>query len=391
MMSTRSEDGPTAARVAIALAALAAVAWVLHAAQALLVPLVVALLVFAIVNALDRQWLRLRVGGRQMPTLLATILSALVILAAVVVVALIVIDTAAAVAERAPEYQKRFVLIRETLEQHLGPLGPAVGSLGEDVRVTGIITQMATALGGALGGLGLVVVYVFFLLLERQFATPKLVAIFPHDGARRDAAQLIARIDHDVGTYLGMKTLVSLLTAVPSLVIMELVGLDFAPFWALLIFLLNFIPNVGSLIATVLPVALALLQFLPETSQDLGQLKPQEIAAMSEEELGALASSAFLGPVLGIALGVTAVQLIVANLVEPSLMGRTLNMSPLVVILALVAWSLLWGIAGAFLSVPVTAVALLVLARLPATRWIAVLLSRDGRLRDATRGVRPAR
>ena len=85
-----------------------------------------------------------------------------------------------------------------------------------------------------------------------------------------------------------------------------------------------------------------------------------------------------LGPFLAVGIGVTSVQLIVANIIEPPLMGKSLNMSPLVVILALVFWGMVWGVPGMFLCVPLTVVAMIVLSRNSKTRWVAVLLSQDG-------------
>jgi predicted PurR-regulated permease PerM len=164
---------------------------------------------------------------------------------------------------------------------------------------------------------------------------------------------VIAEIDHDIRIYMGVKTLASTITAALSWAIMTFVGLDFAEFWALLIFLFNFIPNIGSLIATALPTVLALAQF--------DTLRPFAI----------------------VGIGVTAVQLLVANVIEPNLTGKSLNMSPLVVMLALVLWGMMWGAVGMLLCVPITAVIMIILSHFPSTRWIPILLSKDGGIREA--------
>lgn len=129
---------------------------------------------------------------------------------------------------------------------------------------------------------------------------------------------------------------------------MSLVGLDFAGFWALLIFVLNFIPNIGSLVATILPTLLALVQF--DT----------------------------LVPFMIIGIGVGTTQLIIGNFIEPPLMGRSLNISPLVVLLSLVLWGSMWGIPGMFLCVPITVVLMIILYQFESARWIAVALSKNG-------------
>jgi AI-2 transport protein TqsA len=141
------------------------------------------------------------------------------------------------------------------------------------------------------------------------------------------------------------------LTSLASWVLMYSVGLDFAAFWALLIFVLNFIPNIGSLVATIFPSLLALIQF--DT----------------------------LTPFLVILIGVGSIQMLVGNVLEPQLMGRSLNVSPLVIILSLVVWSFMWGIPGMFLAVPVTVIVMIVFYNFDSTRWIALLMSQDGRLR----------
>ena len=151
--------------------------------------------------------------------------------------------------------------------------------------------------------------------------------------------------------YVGIKTLVSLMTSLFSYLVMRLIGLDFAEFWAFLIFILNFIPFIGSIIATILPATLALIQFTTFT------------------------------PFFIVAGGVTLVQFIVANLIEPRLMGHSLNLSPLVIFLSLALWGALWGIAGMFLCVPLTVIIVIVLSYFPQTRPIAIVLSKDGRMR----------
>ncbi len=152
--------------------------------------------------------------------------------------------------------------------------------------------------------------------------------------------------------YFAIKLFVSALTALGSYAIMKIVGLDFAETWALLAFLLNFIPNIGSAVATILPSLVALVQF--DT----------------------------VGPFLIVAIGISAIQFCVGNFVEPPLMGRSLNLSPLVIILSLTFWAFVWGIVGMFLSVPIMVMVLIVCSHVPAWRPVAVLLSGDGRIPD---------
>jgi len=196
----------------------------------------------------------------------------------------------------------------------------------------------------------LVLVYVVFLLLEQGSFPKKLKAL----GLTGLQSERLETVLHQINTamrqYLGVKTFTSVLTAILSYIVFWSLRLDYAFFWAFLIFLFNYIPTIGSITATLLPAILALLQF-------------DGISAF-----------------LIIALGVSAIQVAVGNILEPRLMGDTLNISPLVVILALILWSILWGVVGMLLSVPITVAIVIICAQFPSTRNIAVLLSKDGKI-----------
>jgi AI-2 transport protein TqsA len=124
----------------------------------------------------------------------------------------------------------------------------------------------------------------------------------------------------------------------------------FTETWALLIFVLNYIPNIGSIVAVAFPALLALVQF--ET----------------------------LGPFIILVISLTTIQLAIGSVLEPMLMGNTLNMSPLAIILGLAFWGTIWGIVGMFLSVPIMVMVMIVCAHVPSWRWMAILLSKDGQI-----------
>jgi len=120
--------------------------------------------------------------------------------------------------------------------------------------------------------------------------------------------------------------------------------------WAFVIFLLNYIPYVGSLVATLLPSAFAVFQF-------------QSFSIF-----------------IWIFLSIQAVQIVVGNILEPKVMGKTLNLSPLGVLLALTFWGMIWGVMGMILSVPITSILVIIASRFPGTRFVAVLFSETGEL-----------
>jgi predicted PurR-regulated permease PerM len=161
---------------------------------------------------------------------------------------------------------------------------------------------------------------------------------------------MFSKIDHSVQQYVALKTLVSLATGILSYFSLLFIGVDAPAFWAFLIFVLNYIPNIGSLIATLFPAIFALFQF--------GEL-----------------TQGFL-----VLLIVGSIQMVIGNFAEPRIMGNSLNISPLVVLLTLAVWGVMWGITGMLLSVPITIILIIIMAEFPSTRPVAILLSQDGQL-----------
>ncbi len=178
----------------------------------------------------------------------------------------------------------------------------------------------------------------------------KLAIASPDREVNEGIGRAVQGISVGLQQYVGIKTFVSALTGLLCYVVMKLVGLDFAETWGVLAFALNFIPSIGSMLAVALPAIVSLVQF--ET----------------------------LTPFLIIVAGCGMVQFVIGNIVEPAMTGKKLNLSPMMVILALTLWTALWGIPGAFLSVPITVCVMIVLSHVPGAKWAAVLMSGDGKL-----------
>jgi predicted PurR-regulated permease PerM len=234
----------------------------------------------------------------------------------------------------------------------LGLEGPVdLGELIRQIRLESVLPELAGALSSLLGMAGLIVAYVIFLLIEQHRFGAKIHALFPDPEREQWVRTMLTRIQEDIRTYVWIKTLTSALTGAVSYVVLLVVGVDFAEFWAVVIFLLNYIPTIGSLLGVMFPAVLALVQF--------------------STPVPALVVAGVLG----------SVQFTIGNLIEPRLMGRSLNLSPLVVILSLVVWGNIWGVVGMFLCVPLTGIIMIVMSYFPGTRPIAILLSSDGRVR----------
>lgn len=325
--------------------------YLLVIARDLLIPLVLAIFIWYLINLLAKQFGRIPLGERRLPAGIQFLLAIAVTATIAALFGKLITSNINQVIETAPAYQAN---INRVISENFARFGleepPALKSIIDGINLASLIRNLATALGGIMGNLGLITVYLVFLFLEQKFFRHKLRAIFPNDQKFEIANHILKRIDRDVSIYLGIKMLVSALTGLISWGIMAAVGLDFAGFWALLIFVLNFIPNVGSLVATTLPTLLALLQF--DT----------------------------LIPFMIIGIGVGTTQLIIGNFIEPPLMGRSLNISPLVVLLSLVLWGSMWGIPGMFLCVPITVILMIILYQFDSARWIALALSKNGQV-----------
>jgi AI-2 transport protein TqsA len=175
------------------------------------------------------------------------------------------------------------------------------------------------------------VIFVLFLLAGRN--------------PRHAATGIYAEIEATIRQYITTKTIISAVTGLLVGVILALLGLRMAPLFGLLAFLLNYIPNIGSLIAVLLPIPIAVAQF-------------HDVAH-----------------VVAVVVLPSIVHLTIGSVVEPRLMGRGLELHPVTVLLALAFWGLLWGLMGMVLAVPIVAVLKIVLSRLDTTRPLGQLLS----------------
>jgi AI-2 transport protein TqsA len=185
-------------------------------------------------------------------------------------------------------------------------------------------------------------VYMIFIFAEQAVFKSKILAIA---GRRReDAAEVLDTIAIGIQRYLSVKTLVSLLTGAIAYLVLVLLGVQYALLFGLLTFLLNYIPTFGSILAGILP----------------------SIYALATQDWGAVAVIVITYLAINFALG---------NFLEPKVLGRELNLSPLVIVISVVFWGSLWGVVGAFLAVPLTASAQIVLASQERTRSIAVMLA----------------
>ena len=323
----------------------------LHFGRNLLVPLAAALLMFFLLASVIDRIASVRIGGRQVPGWLAHVLGIGTIFLGLAAILSVLSSQAGQVAEAVPRYEARFADILAEIVSVIGDdNAEALSAAIDDIEVSAFAMSTVNTAGTFLSGLFLVLLYLPFMLIERHPMKAKVAIATPDPEVGAEMTQAVRSISLGLQRYVGIKTFVSALTGLFCYVVMRFVGLDFAETWGVLAFALNFIPSIGSILAVVMPAIVALVQF--ET----------------------------LTPFLIIVFGCGIVQFLIGNVLEPALTGRSLNLSPMMVILALTLWSAIWGIPGAFLSVPITVCVLIVLSHVPGARWAAVVMSGDGNL-----------
>lgn len=313
--------------------------------RAFLMPLVVAALISVLVAAVAERIVQVAILGWRLPWWMALSFSFLLIALGAGVVVGIVYSQATDLPAAIARYSVRLDGLIEEFTEYFGEHRVTIASdVVKSVNLQAMITGLIGSVGLILTGFSLVVIYCVFMISERGLFVKKLHQIFPERDDIEDVARAIAL---SIRQYIWVKTLTSLITGLLSYIILKWVGVDFAETWALLIFFLNFIPSIGSIVATVFPVVLTLLQFDTIT------------------------------PFLIVMLSIVTVQVVVGQFIEPALMGRSLNLSPFVIILALTFWGNIWGVQGMFLSVPITVVVMIFCSHIDNLNWIAIVLSRD--------------
>ncbi len=327
--------------------------YLLIVGKALLLPVVVAVVFWYLIATLSKSYGRIHLGSHNLPGWASVTLAILTFVALLTGVIEMARSNIEDVVAAAPTYQTNLENLIDKVYRLFGVSDvPTISQLLDKINLGNIATQLASSLTSFAGNVGVILVYVLFLLVEQGSFNAKMEAIFPDSERRATVRRMIDRINADVRTYIWIKTLLSVLTGGVSYIVMRIAGVDFPEFWAVIIFLLNYIPTIGSILGIVFPAMLALVQFNT------------------------------LEPFLIVLVGIGAAQVVIGNVLEPRMMGKTLNLSPVVILFSLALWGTIWGIIGMFLCVPIMAIAMIVMAQFPQTRPIAVFLSANGQIMD---------
>ena len=341
----------TLQRAALWAIVVAATIYLLVAGRGLLLPFVLGLVLWYMVDALADAFEQPRIGRLRLPRPVALLAAVCLMGGLLWVVGRTIGRNISAVAAAAPDYERRLQILLNEGARLVGvEQAPTLDELFDRISLADTLSSLATAAASVVSVAGIVLIYAGFLFVEQVRFRRKLAIILGSGSQQERVQAVLDRIDRDIRVYIRIKTTLAVATAAFAYTVMAWVGVDFAAFWAVMVFFFYYIPTVGSILAIAAPAVLALVQF------------------------------DHLTPFLIVLLVFGTIQIVTANVIEPTIMGRTLNLSPLVVIVSLVVWGTIWGVVGMFLCVPIMVVALIVLAQFETTRPLAVLLSADGRI-----------
>lgn len=336
-------------RVALTMIVVFLTFYLLYVGQKLLLPLVIAGAIAYLISILAHAICSVSVKGFVVPKPLAMFLAIATILLSLWYLVQLITLNIQSVIKAAPVYQQNLeVLIYKGYSLFGEEDVPQISEVLDRIDFGSYLQSFGATVRSLVSSMGIITVYLIFLLLEQRTFANKIRAIIRDPQRQEDAFELIDKMRYDIRSYVGIKVLTSASTGIVSYVVLKMVGVDFASFWAVLIFLLNFIPTIGSIIATAFPSVLTLIQF--DT----------------------------LGPFIVTISVLIGVQFCIGSLIEPKLMGNRLNLSPIVILLSLGLWGSIWGIPGMFLCVPITVIIMIVCSYFPSTRSIAILLSGNG-------------
>ncbi|WP_304169866.1 AI-2E family transporter [Phenylobacterium aquaticum] len=346
--ATPSMIGPVGVvKVAVVVIATILTGFTLYALRRMLEPFVLALFLLIMVDGVARL-LSARVPG--FPKAAATPFAITLIVLGFALTIWITADNAAALAAQSATYTDHINAFLSRGAQRLGlNVTPTLAGLIEKLNPSRFAGVLAEAVSHFAEAAVFVLIYLGFLVASRRGFAAKASQLFLDADDYAEARRLFLRVRRGVEQYIWIQTLVGLLITALSAVLMTLTGLSHIPFWCLIIFLANYIPAVGAAIGVLFPALFGLV-----------------------EVDGATRAVVLL-------VGLEAIHFLVSHVVQPRMQGKSLNLDPLVVLLALAFWSAMWGVTGAFLSTPLTVLAMAILAEFPGTRPLAVLLSGDGR------------
>ncbi len=324
-------------------------------AKGIILPLILAIFLWFIIKEIREFMDKASWVETKIPRWIKTVLASVTILFIIGLISNLIISNVQGLYDEIPKYQVNLEKVSAKIETKFGlNIGENINNFIGEINLTSIGKNLLDSFSELFSSTFMILLYLIFILMEETSFLNKLKAVYEKPNEFEEVNTLLIEIDKSLSKYISIKTLLSIITAVLSYIVLKLIGIDFAFFWAACIFILNFIPSIGSLIATLFPAIMALVQY----------------------------GGTDFTPFILVVVFVGAIQLLVGNFLEPKMMGNSLNISSLVVILSLSIWGAIWGIIGMVLSVPITVMMILIFSKIKGTRDVAILLSEKGTINN---------
>ena len=323
----------------------------LHNGGSIIIPFILAGFLLYILNPIIDFFERLKV-----PSGLAVLLSLITTFSVLIFLGAVINDSIQSFVVEFPKYENRLheLTTRAVEVLNVAPVDSAevaegneavrLSDIFENLSVSVLLRNVVRAVGSFLSSMVMVLVIMLFMLGGRNQLKQKIKLAFKPSTSER-ISSIVSNMNTQIQQYLVMKTVVSLLTTALVVIVMLFFGLEFVVIWAVLTFMLNFIPTVGSIVAVLLPLSLALIQF------------------------DSVATVGWLG------LCLFAAQFSIGQVLDPKLVGKRINLSPVVILFALIFWGAMWGIVGMILAVPLMVVAKIIFENVEELRFLSVLMS----------------
>ena len=341
--------------ILVGIIAVIAIGFVLQQLAFVLPHLILAIFLGNIFNPMI-DWMRK--GKVPLPVIIILIL--LIVAASLTGVAYTLYLGATSIVADAPEYGERLSALFDGITEYINRSSQQLYGHSVDFKLdsvlnmeklSGMLYGIAGSFVSVFGDLVLVLLFLIFVLAEARMFRLKICKAFRQENADK-TLEVVNRIDADVRQYMLSKLFINTVNGVANWLVLTVFGVDFALFSAVLAFLLNFIPNIGTFISLGFPILVVLVQF-------------DSISTI----------------ILIISL-LALVEFLIGNVLEPRVMGHSLNLSPLIVLVSLIFWGWLWGGWGMIMAVPITSVLKIVLQNIEPMKPIALLMSETPRARN---------
>jgi predicted PurR-regulated permease PerM len=314
-----------------------------------LIPLIYGIVLCFIIYLIKGLLEKIPLVKDKMPGWLLNLLAFAIVFVAISFVSTAIIENISQLSTQSATYQSNFEKVMSEMSAKFGvDLNNRLSTYVQEIDYAGLLRGIADGLSSTVGNIVMILLYAMFIISEEGSLKKKIRIMSKNAAEHNRTLAIAAKISEATESYIRLKTYLSLLTGIIGYVFLWIMGVDGAVFWAFLLFALNYIPTIGSLAATLFPAVFSLLQF--------GEI----------------------GPFLIILVGLGLIEWVIGNVLEPRIMGKSLNLSPLVTILALVFWGQIWGITGMLLSTPISVIMLIVFSQFEHTKQVAILLSKDG-------------